>query len=190
MRHKKLIPTTMNLETERLVLTEISWDDLEDIHQLHSIFEVDEFNTLGIPVNIEETRSKIALFVEAKNENTQSRYTWRINDKQTHAFIGLAGIKLSLDRFKMGEIFYKLHPVYWGKGYATEVSKQIIKTGFDIFQLHRIEAGCAVKNDRSIRVLEKSGMTREGTYRKILPIRGEWIDSYGYSILDEEKIQK
>jgi hypothetical protein len=43
----------MELESTRLKLIEITWNDLEDIHTLHSIPEVDEFNTLGIPKNNE-----------------------------------------------------------------------------------------------------------------------------------------
>jgi ribosomal-protein-alanine N-acetyltransferase len=53
-------------------------------------------------------------------------------------------------------------------------------------KLHRIEAGCAVGNFASIRVLEKVGMTNEGRKREILPIRGKWIDNYFYSILENE----
>ena len=44
----------MKIVTRRLELTEITWADLENIHKLQSIFEVDEFNTLGIPKDIEE----------------------------------------------------------------------------------------------------------------------------------------
>jgi [ribosomal protein S5]-alanine N-acetyltransferase len=53
-------------------------------------------------------------------------------------------------------------------------------------RLHRIEAGCAVENIPSIKVLEKAGMTREGLKRKKLPIRGEWKDNYFYAILEED----
>ncbi len=49
----------MKLTTNRLSLTEITWDDLDEIHRLQSIFEVDEFNTVGIPKDIEETKDKI-----------------------------------------------------------------------------------------------------------------------------------
>jgi len=177
----------MHTQTQRLDLTEISWDDLENIHRLHSIFEVDEFNTVGIPKDIEETRENTRPYVEAKECDPQAKYTWNIILKETGEFIGLAGIKLSLDKFRTGEIFYKFLPEHWGKGYATEVSKKIIEIGFEKFNLHRIEAGCAVKNLKSVRVLEKSGMTREGIIRKVLPIRGEWVDCYMYSILEDEK---
>lgn len=49
----------MKLEYERLLLKEITWYDLENIHQLYSCSEVDEYNTLGIPRNIDETIPKI-----------------------------------------------------------------------------------------------------------------------------------
>ena len=177
----------MNILTKRLELTEISWTDLENIHKLQSFFEVDEFNTVGIPKDIEETREKIKPFIDAKEIDPQSKYTWNIKINETKDFIGLAGISLSLDRFKIGEIFYKLSPEYWGNGFATEVALKLIEIGFDKFELHRIQAGCAVKNLKSVRVLEKIGMTKEGIYRKILPIRGEWIDSYIYSIIEDER---
>ena len=37
-----------------------------------------------------------------------------------------------------------------------------------------------------IKLLEKIGMTREGMHRKVLPIRGEWVDHYSYAILEED----
>jgi RimJ/RimL family protein N-acetyltransferase len=86
----------------------------------------------------------------------------------------------------LGEIYYKLFPDHWGKGYATEVSRTLIMTGFNDFHLHKVEAGVATENIRSIRVLEKSGMKREGLRRKILPIRGEWKDNYHYAIVEDD----
>jgi hypothetical protein len=45
----------MQLDTERLILREVEWGDLQNIHSLHSLPEVDEFNTLGIPADSKET---------------------------------------------------------------------------------------------------------------------------------------
>lgn len=177
----------MEIITENLLLREITWDDLEVIHQLHSVPEVDEFNTLGIPVDIEETRELMRPGVEAKAANPQSSFTWRITVKHSDDFIGLAGFTLSNDKFRLGEIYYKLLPAYWGQGYGTELAKNLIIVGFDKFHLHKVEAGVAYGNQRSIRVLEKAGMSQEGLRRKILPIRGEWIDGYLYAIVEDDK---
>ena len=58
-----------------------------------------------------------------------------------------------------------------------------MRKGFDDFDLQKVEAGVATENIKSIRVLEKTGMTREGLRRKILPIRGEWKDNFHYAIV-------
>lgn len=176
----------MEIITERLLLREITWNDLESIHRLHSVPEVDEFNTLGIPRDIEETRELMRPDIEAKRKDPQSKYTWRIILQETAEFIGLAGFTLSNDKFRLGEIYYKLFPEYWGKGFATEVAKHLILTGFEKFRLHKVEAGVATDNVGSIRVLEKAGMTREGIRRKILPIRGVWKDNYHYAIVEDD----
>jgi len=73
------------------------------------------------------------------------------------------------------------------QGYATEIARNLIVVGFQKFDLHKVEAGVACENERSIRVLEKTGMTREGLRRAILPIRGEWKDGYLYAIVEGDK---
>lgn len=176
----------MQITTSRLVLNEINWNDLENIHKLHLIPEVDEFNTLGIPKNIEETKGLIQPIIEKQGKADQHSYCWNILLKDNEKFIGNAGLILSLDKFKLGEIYYKLAPDFWGRGYATEVCKALIKSGFEEFNLHKVEAGVAIGNAASIKVLEKSGMIREGLRRKILPIRGEWVDNYHYAIVEDD----
>jgi len=176
----------MVIASKRLILKEIGWDDLEDIHHLHSFPEVDEFNTLGIPQNIEETRELIRPNIDSQKDTPQKSFTWKVGLKDSNTFIGLAGLTLSYDKFKLGEIYYKLLPSYWGQGYATELAKTLINSGFEDFMLHKVEAGVATGNHKSIRVLEKVGMIREGLRRKILPIRGEWKDNYHYAIVEDD----
>ncbi len=176
----------LEMETERLNLQEIDWNDLDDIHRLHSIPEVDQYNTLGIPADKEATRNVMRPLIDAQQACERKGYTWKIRHRETGDFLGLAGISLSLDRFRLGEIYYKLLPEHWGKGYATEVARELVRTGFETFNLQKVEAGVATENLRSVRVLEKIGMTQEGLRRKILPIRGEWKDNYHYAIVRDD----
>jgi RimJ/RimL family protein N-acetyltransferase len=179
-------PKLLTLSTERLLLIEITIDDLEEIHQLESIPEVDEYNTLGIPETIQDTEKLILPIIEGRSKTPRNSYTWKVVLKATNEFIGLAGFSLSNDKYRLGEIYYKLHPDHWGKGYATELAKQMVVLGFEKFNLHKVEAGVATGNIRSIKVLEKISMTREGLRRKILPIRGEWKDNYHYAIVEDD----
>lgn len=176
----------MELKTDRLIIREVDWDDLNDIFILESSPEVDEYNTLGIPESINVTKEHLRPFIEDRKAKIRKKYCWTIRLTDTDEFLGLAGMTLSADRFKMGEIWYNLMPPHWGNGFATEVAKRLIRFGFEILKLHRIEAGVATENKRSIKVLEKAGMTIEGIRRKILPIRGTWVDNYHYAILEDD----
>lgn len=102
-------------------------------------------------------------------------------------FIGLFGFKLSHNKYRRGEVWYKIHIAHWNKGYATEVLAAIIDFWFEKLNLHRIEAGCAVNNVGSIRLLEKVGMKREGRGRKVLPLKSGWSDNYEYAILETDE---
>jgi len=176
----------MELNTDRLIIREVTWDDLDDIFILESSPEVDEFNTLGIPDDKNVTREHLRPFIRDQKAKVRKKYCWTIRFQATGKFIGLAGMTLTADRFKMGEIWYNLMPSHWGNGYATEVARRLIRCGFEDLNLHRIEAGVATENKRSIKVLEKAGMSIEGIRRKILPIRGEWVDNYHYAILEDD----
>ena len=176
----------MEISSDRLLLKEIGWDDVEDIHRLHSVPEVDEFNTLGIPANIDVTNKVIKTDIEDQGKSPRSKFCWKIILKDSNKFIGLAGMSLSNDRFKMAEFYYKLFPEFWGNGFATETAKRIIQFGFEYLKLHRIEAGVATENLASIKVLEKAGMLREGVRKKILPIRGKWKDNFHYAIVEDD----
>jgi RimJ/RimL family protein N-acetyltransferase/nitroimidazol reductase NimA-like FMN-containing flavoprotein (pyridoxamine 5'-phosphate oxidase superfamily) len=176
-----------NLVSERLYLHEITWNDLDNLHQLHSIPEVDKFSTIGIPETIADTREVIKTAIEDKQNQIRKTIAWTIWTKDTNDFIGEAGINLSANRFKLGEVYYNLDPEYWNRGFGTEIAKTLIDFGFSDLGLHKVEAGVATDNFKSIRVLEKVGMTREGLRRKILPIRGEWKDNYHYAIVENDK---
>lgn len=176
----------MNLTTPRLLLSELVWSDLADIHRLHSYPEVAQFNTLDIPKDQEVTQAVMRPTIENATEATRTYYGWTIRTADNKLFIGEAGLNLYAQRHRRGDIFYKLLPEHWGHGYATEVAHALVKFGFDTLKLHRIEAGAATENHASVRVLEKIGMIREGIGRKILPTPGGWRDNYRYAILEDD----
>ncbi|MBL4662979.1 MAG: GNAT family N-acetyltransferase, partial [Flavobacteriaceae bacterium] len=90
------------------------------------------------------------------------------------------------EKYRKGEIHYSLHPNHWGQGFATETVNAVISYGFSELRLHRIEAGVATQNYKSVALLERVGMLREGLCRKILPLQSGWMDNYMYAILEED----
>ena len=175
----------MELNTERLQLRELLLTDVEKIHELHSLSETDEFNTLGIPESIEVTKQLVSEWLASQNELPRKKYVFCIENIEKE-FIGLAGLTYGKPTYRNAEIWYKLHSRYWNLGYATEVANRILHFGFVDLQLHRIKAGCAVGNLASKRVIEKIGMTMEAHCREILPIRGKWVDTFEFAILETD----
>lgn len=178
---------TIELISERLKMRLIQFSDLNAIHDLHSLPETDEFNTLGIPANIGVTKNIIEPQILAHQQEEILTYTFAIEELSTETFIGLFGLKLGSKKYNNAEIWYKLNVEYWGKGYGTEVVNRILDFGFNDLKLHRIQAGCAVKNIGSIKVLEKAGMKREGHARQTLPLKTGWSDNFEYAILETDE---
>lgn len=175
----------IRLQSERLVLREINAGDLDFVHHLHGLPKVDEYNTLGLPENKLTTEKIINEWLEAMNVIPRKRYIFLI-ENLAHIPLGLLGLNIGKPGYANAEIWYKLDPLFWAKGLATEAVKAILAFGFNQLQLHRIEAGCAVENIGSIKVLEKAGFIKEGRTRKLLPIRGEWHDNFGFAILEDD----
>ena len=176
----------IHLQTERLKLTPITLSDLARIHELHSLPETDEFNTLGIPENLDQTEGIIREWIAKNNSGHNRNFTFKVELIESKTFVGLISLNLGKPKFQIAEVWYKFHSNFWNKGYATESLKKILCFAFRELNLHRVEAGCAVDNIASIRTLEKVGMTREGRKRKVLPLKDGWSDNFEYAILSTD----
>jgi RimJ/RimL family protein N-acetyltransferase len=176
----------MLLQTNRLYLREITIDETVLIHELHSLPETDEFNTLGIPDSFQTTETIVNEWLGDQTKTPRTSYVFYLELMETKQFIGLIALNLGKPKFKNAEVWYKIHVNHRRKGYTTEALQRLISWGFNELKLHRIEAGCAVGNTASSRVLEKAGMTLEGRKRKNLPLKGAWSDSFIYAIPDED----
>jgi len=160
---------------------------LIQIHNLHSLPETDEYNTLGIPVSLDETKTILKTWVLNNQNKEVKNYTFVIELETNNQFIGLIALNLGNQKFRTGEVWYKLHSNYWNKGFGTEALTRILNFGFIDLKLHRIEAGCAVDNIGSIKVLEKAGMIREGRKRQVLPLKSGWSDNFEYAIIETDR---
>lgn len=83
------------------------------------------------------------------------------------------------------EIGYILKKSAWGKGYATEACKRLLKFAFEESPLEEIVAVIDTENIASRKVLEKSGLIYEGpvraytgTYPGFRITRQQWTQDY------------
>jgi len=99
----------------------------------------------------------------------------------------IGGIGLRVDHeHQHAELGYWLGVAYWGQGYATEASREMLRYGFQDLKLHRIFASHFGHNPASGRVLRKLGMRHEGCQRQHLRKWDRFVDSELYGLLRQE----
>ena len=122
----------------------------------------------------------------------QRPQAWRDNTALNYAITQpddtLCGsVSLGLDGLhNQAELGYWIGKPYWGKGYATEAAEAIMTFGFNTLQLNRINATHFSDNPASGRVMEKLGMTYEGTRRRFTLRAGQYRDIKLYGLLRED----
>ena len=83
-------------------------------------------------------------------------------------------------------ISYFVEEARAGRGLATAAVGELLTVAFGELGLHRVEAGTAVGNLASQRVLEHNGFTRVGLLRRHLLLQGEWVDHYLWERLADD----
>lgn len=108
--------------------------------------------------------------VEARRDG--GGWVFAVIGQQESEMVGIADISLADDR-RSGELGYAFAPSSWGKGYATETARALLRLGFGLLRLDLIEAYAMVDNPASCRVLAKAGLQRIGEQLMPAPARGE-----------------
>jgi RimJ/RimL family protein N-acetyltransferase len=121
--------------------------------------------------------------LEKEYGNLSPEEKWFIIEKKDGSKIGHIG---HFTAGRLWEIGYALVPDERSKGYCTEATKIMVDYLFLSQDIVRIQAKTIVENKTSQRVLEKAGFKKEGTIRKSYFAKGEWKDTFLFSILREE----
>lgn len=153
----------MILETERLLLTDYQFENLNDFFKLKSCNEVWKYSSFAPLKDKEQAKLLLENLV---NERMKGNYVYNaLYKKDSREFIGEAGLIAYVPHANRCVIGYNLLPQYWNHGYATEITKHLVKHSFELLGIERIEALALQINTASCRVLEKSGFQLEGVLR-------------------------
>jgi RimJ/RimL family protein N-acetyltransferase len=76
-------------------------------------------------------------------------------------FVGLSEARFEAHFTPAVEVGWRLAREHWGRGYATEAGRAALAFGFDELGLPEIVSFTTVGNDRSRRVMERLGLTRD-----------------------------
>lgn len=174
------------IEAERLILKPYCNDDIDNILKLKSEPLIWKFSTQSSTNSFDEAEQQLKNTIENYNQNIDTFHAMFL--KSTSEYIGEAGIlsfKQSNNRAVVG---YNLLPQYWGKGYATEITKALVKYLFIERDVERIEGLVLEENIASRKVLEKSGFFKEGILRNFTFINNIYKNVCYYGIIKEDYI--
>jgi RimJ/RimL family protein N-acetyltransferase len=162
------------LETERLLLRRFTESDVANLHDLDGDPEVMRFVNGGKPVSRDVIREEtLPRFLRAY-ERFEGFGVWAAIERSTGEFVGLFELYPRKDAGPNEvELGYRLRRSAWGKGYATEGSRALIRKGFTELGVQRVVAETMAVNAGSRRVMEKAGLTYVRTFHQEWPERIE-----------------
>jgi|GEM_PF-1010456 len=164
------------IETERLLLREISKSDTPAVLDIFSREEVTEHYDCHPFADEVQAANWVDGHISAYEDKGLMGFRWAISslDRPDH-LIGSCGIHSVNPNFQSLEVGYELHPHCWGKGFAMEAVTGIITHCFNQdfpVRINRIAATTDVVSPQSISVLSKLGFKEEGILREY----GFWKD--------------
>lgn len=133
-----------------------------------------------------DVRAFVSIFIGQQQQRPRTRFQLAVTLRDGGRLIGNVGIRMEHDDSHAAEIGYELAPDEWGRGYATEAARAMVRFGFDELGLHRIGAWTVADNVASGRVLRKLGMTVEGRLRDYQQFKGRYWDVMMYGMIRGE----
>lgn len=149
------------LESERLILRWFIPEDFELSRHLDIDEEVKKFIGPALEEDKIKTRFEKAIIL-GKVQHKLGK--WMAVEKETGKAIGWFVLTFTEDT-SLIEIGYRFKKEFWGKGYATEMSKVLLKHGFETCNLEKIIGVTSSENIASQKVLLKIGLRYEGIKR-------------------------
>lgn len=177
---------TTVIETARLILRPFRIGDASQMYQNWATDgEVTQYLTWPAHESIEVTKTILNLWMESYLDH--EFYQWAVELKETQEVIGSISLMNIDNHNEKGEIGYCIGKAWWNQGIMTEALRAILDTSFNQIGFNRIMARHHIDNKASGQVMQKCGLSYEGTLRKVSKNnQGEFIDCKYYAILKEE----
>jgi len=168
MSESKQGKNQMSLYGERIILKQIRAATRQYVNWLNDV----DVNSCLESRFTKQTMETCQDFINNANSDTNT-YFYGIYVKDTH----VGNIKLHVNpKHNYGDIGYLIGREYWGKGYATESIKTIVKFAFDVMELNKVWAGVYETNIGSIKALTKAGFIEEGRQKRHYLSEGKYMD--------------
>ena len=174
------------LDTKRLRLRPLSMRDEKDMYRYASDPAVSRHVLWDAHESPRDTRSTLRSAIRQYRSGSPGSFA--IERRSDRRMIGTIGFMWINTEHRSAEVGYSLARDCWNQGYATEALAAVLRFGFDTLRLNRIEAQHETSNPASGRVMQKCGMTYEGTLRSRVFNKGHFSDVRLYAILRSDPL--
>lgn len=131
-----------------------------------------------------EAEAMLAGVEQRRQLEPRTEFYLAVTPRDTDRCVGF--VRLAFDGVRAGKLGYAVAFDHWGRGYATDAARVLIRYGFDELGLHRISAAIGPENTPSLHMVDRLGLTREGVIRDHVYTNGAWRDSVLFSVLASE----
>ncbi len=148
------------MESERLRFRKLTISDIPKWTE----FFTDNENLEYLGLDLSKTKDELAAFWIKKQfirYEEQNLGHLAVETKDNGSFIGMGGILIQdVEGKPEFEIAYSLLPKFWGKGYGTEIARQLKLYGLENLKAERFVSVIDIRNQKSIHVALKNGMQK------------------------------
>jgi RimJ/RimL family protein N-acetyltransferase len=176
------------IRTERLILRPPRVGDAEAAYERRRLPEVARYQDWEMPYTMERAEKSMVRTAAMDGPAVDQGWTITVVDADApDRILGDLAVQLRSDG-RTGYFGYTFHPDHWGRGYATEASRALVRYLFTDVGVSRIESALHPANPPSARVLEACGLIFEGLTRESFWVGDECSDDmlYGMTRADWE----
>lgn len=152
------------IETDRLILRQMQWDDLSDLEEM--LF--DPRVMYAYEYTFTEQDAKVWLERQLNRYEQFGFGLWAMVEKESGEMVGQAGITWQeCEGEKVLEIGYLLKYRHWHKGYATEAAIACKDYAFSVLGAEKVNSIIKADNFASQKVAERNGMKPEKEFTAV-----------------------
>ena len=151
----------MTLQTERLSVRPWAVEDCEAAFEIYKDAEVSEFIRDAPELSVASQREVLERIIPRYEALGHPYLFGAVSEKSTGLIVGSAMLK-PLPGWPEIEIGWHLGRFAWGKGYAAEFGRGLLRYGFENLSVPKLVAVVDPRNARSLAVARRIGMTHEG----------------------------
>jgi aminoglycoside 6'-N-acetyltransferase len=178
------VPQTVFLQTDRLLLRRFRTADAPALAAYRSDPDVARFQSWDAPFPLNAAESFVA-DVGGLDPRQEGWFQYALQARDGGDLVGDVGVNRE-DGGRQAEIGFTIAPPFQGRGYGAEAVGRVVRHLLLDQRLHRVHASLDARNERSARLLERTGFRREGLRLQSSWWKGEWTDELLYAVLASE----